>query len=104
MPSGLKDRAPGADARFVIELHRLHGNGTIVVNADLIESLEATPDTVVTLVNRRRLVVEDPIADVIERIVAYRAKVAQAIGASEDHAVGARIVAAVQHHDEEQAA
>lgn len=102
VPCVLKRHVAGADAYFVIKLHRLHGNGTIVVNADLVESLEATPDTVVTLVNRRRFVVEDPIEDVVAQIVAYRARVARAIGATEDHAVGARIIAAIGN--EEQAA
>jgi flagellar protein FlbD len=61
-----------------------------MVNADLIETLEAVPDTVVTLVNKRRFVVEDPLDDVIAKIVAYRARIAAAVGAPHDYAVGAR--------------
>lgn len=51
-------------------------NGTeIVVNADLIETIEATPDTVVTLVDGTRYVVEEPPATIIERVMGFRAAV-----------------------------
>ncbi|MEO6866515.1 MAG: flagellar FlbD family protein [Gaiellales bacterium] len=63
----------------MIKLHRLHGNGAIVVNADLIETIEATPDTVVTLVTKRRFVVEDSVAEVIELVLDFRARIADRI-------------------------
>ncbi|MEB3237721.1 MAG: flagellar FlbD family protein [Candidatus Sericytochromatia bacterium] len=44
----------------------------IVVNADLVESLEATPDTVVTLTTDRKYVVRESVDELIERIIAYR--------------------------------
>lgn len=51
-------------------------NGTeIVVNADLIETIEATPDTVVTLVDGTRYLVEEPPATIIERVMGFRAAV-----------------------------
>jgi len=74
----------------VIELHRLHGNGVIVVNADLVETVEACPDTVVTLATKRRFVVEDSVADVIAMCVAYRASIARATQGTSDEAAGAR--------------
>lgn len=103
----LKRGGARADAAFVIELHRLHGNGTIVVNADLVETVEATPDTVITMVTKRRFVVEDSVADVIDRVVAYRARIGAAIGAggtgdTTDSTSASRAVIAIQH--EEQAA
>lgn len=55
----------------MIELHRLNGSA-IFINAELVESLEATPDTVVTLTTGRRLLVAEPVHDVIGRMVAYR--------------------------------
>jgi flagellar protein FlbD len=99
---GLKRRDPRADARPVIELHRIHGNGTFVVNADLIETIEACPDTIVTLVTKRRFVVEDAVQDVIDRVIAYRSRCNTAIAAQSDHASGAR--GAWLASDEEQAA
>jgi flagellar protein FlbD len=56
----------------VILVHRLRGE-PLFVNADLIESIEATPDTVLTLVDGRRLLVDEPPALVVERVVAFRA-------------------------------
>ncbi len=55
----------------MIELHRLNG-AAIVVNAELVESLEPTPDTVVTLTTGRRILVAESVQAVIDRIVAYR--------------------------------
>jgi flagellar protein FlbD len=45
------------------------------LNADLVESIEATPDTVLTLVDGRRIVVADSPEEVADRIVEFRASV-----------------------------
>lgn len=90
------------DARDVIELHRLHGNGTFLINADLIEAVEARPDTTITLVNKHKYVVEDSVEQVVERIIEFRARIASSAGATGDHAAGARSLAATE--DQEQAA
>lgn len=45
------------------------------LNADLVESIEATPDTVLTLVDGRRIVVADSPDEIAERIVEFRASV-----------------------------
>jgi flagellar protein FlbD len=51
-------------------------NGTeIVVNADLIETVESTPDTVVTLVDGKKYVVQESTRDLVARIQAYRASI-----------------------------
>ena len=55
----------------MIEVTRLNGEA-FVLNADLIETVEARPDTVITLVNRRRYVVRESISDVVARVVAFR--------------------------------
>ncbi len=44
----------------------------LYVNADLIEFIEETPDTVLTLTTGVRLVVEERAQEIIERVVAYR--------------------------------
>jgi flagellar protein FlbD len=60
----------------VIILTRL-GNGLpIAVNPDLIERAEHTPDTVVTLTDGHKLVVEEPLDHVIGLIRTWRASVA----------------------------
>ena len=60
----------------MIKLSRLHGAGELVVNADLIETVEAHPDTTVTLLTKRRFVVQEPVEEVIDRIVAFRQRCA----------------------------
>ena len=45
------------------------------LNADLVESIEATPDTVLTLVDGRRIVVADAPEEVAERIIEFRASI-----------------------------
>jgi len=45
------------------------------LNADLVESIEATPDTVVTLVDGRRIFVADSPEEVADRIIEFRASI-----------------------------
>ncbi len=58
----------------MIKLTRLNGK-VFVVNAELIELMEETPDTVVTLNNGNRFVVCESVDEVIDRIVEYRKKI-----------------------------
>lgn len=55
----------------MITLTRLHGAGSLVVNADLIETIEARPDTVITLITKRKFVVENSVEDVIRQVIEY---------------------------------
>jgi flagellar protein FlbD len=44
----------------------------IALNADLIEFIEETPDTVVTLTNNDKVVVTESLEQIIEKVVQYR--------------------------------
>jgi len=44
----------------------------IAVNADLIQYIEETPDTVVTMTNSEKIVVLDSMAEIIQKVVHYR--------------------------------
>jgi flagellar protein FlbD len=57
----------------VIILTRLGNGMPIAVNPDLIERAEHTPDTVVTLTDGHKLVVQEPLDDVIALIRTWRA-------------------------------
>ena len=57
----------------MIELTRLNGR-SMVVNSDLIKTIEASPDTMLTLINGEKLIVREEIAEVMERVLAYRAR------------------------------
>jgi flagellar protein FlbD len=56
----------------VILVHRLRGE-PLFVNADLIETVEATPDTTLVLVDGRRILVDEDARTVVDRVVAFRA-------------------------------
>jgi flagellar protein FlbD len=58
----------------LILVHRLRGE-PMFINEDLIESIEATPDTVLTLVDGRKIVVADAPQLVVDRARSYRASV-----------------------------
>jgi flagellar protein FlbD len=47
----------------------------MAVNSDLVESIESTPDTVLTLVDGKRYVILENAAEVIERIRRFRASI-----------------------------
>jgi flagellar protein FlbD len=60
----------------VIPLHRLtHPDEPVYVNPDLISTIEANPDTVVTFVNASKLVVAESAEGVTELVCDWRARV-----------------------------
>lgn len=58
----------------MVRLTRLN-NSELVVNAELIELLESSPDTIVTLSTGQKLMVKESVDDVIEKIVEYKRKI-----------------------------
>ncbi|WP_345947209.1 flagellar FlbD family protein [Natroniella acetigena] len=58
----------------MIKLRRLN-DSEIVVNAELIETIEATPDTVITLTTNHRLIVKEDVDDIIEMIIDYKRRI-----------------------------
>ncbi len=55
----------------MIKLTRLDGE-RFILNADLIRFVEARPDTFITLTTGERLVVVEPMDEVLRRAVAYQ--------------------------------
>lgn len=62
----------------MIELTRLNGT-PIVLNSDLIKTAEASPDTMLTLINGEKLIVREACAEVTERVLEYRARLLAAV-------------------------
>jgi len=58
----------------MVKLEKLNGT-MIVVNADIIESIEATPDTVLNLATGNRFVVRNPVDEVVAKVIEYKQKV-----------------------------
>jgi flagellar protein FlbD len=54
----------------MIKLTRLNGE-EFVLNAELIRFVESRPDTYVTLLSNERVIVKEPVAEVVRRAIAY---------------------------------
>lgn len=54
----------------MIKVTRLNGK-EFVLNAELIQFLEETPDTVITLLNHEKVVVKESVDEVIRRVIDY---------------------------------
>lgn len=57
--------------RILVSLTRLDGSH-FVLNTDLIEFMEATPDTVITLTNGHHFVVRERVEEVVRQIILFR--------------------------------
>jgi len=55
----------------MISLTKLNGQ-TMVVNAELIETVEKTPDTIIGLITGKKFMVKDSVEEVIQKVILYR--------------------------------
>jgi flagellar protein FlbD len=62
----------------MIEVTRLNGK-SMVLNSDLIKTAEASPDTMLTLINGEKLIVREDLEEIVERVLAYRARLLAAV-------------------------
>ena len=62
----------------MIALQRLNGQ-TFILNADLIETIEATPDTIIKLTTGKTLVTQNSVEDVVRKSIKYKQLCHQAI-------------------------
>jgi flagellar protein FlbD len=56
----------------MIEVTRLNGN-SMLLNSDLIKTAEASPDTMLTLINGEKMIVRESLSVIMNRVLAYRA-------------------------------
>lgn len=69
----------------MIKVTRLN-DAVLMINVEMIQSLQATPDTVITFTNHDRLMVKEPVEEISQRIVEYQRTVYSKSAASpEDH-------------------
>ena len=61
----------------MIRLTRIN-RAPLVLNSDLIEHVEATPDTVIALTNGQKLVVMESADEVIQKVIEFRRLIANA--------------------------
>ena len=57
----------------MIKLTRINGK-EFYVNSDLLEFIESTPDTIISLTTGKKLIIKESIPDVIELIVEFKSK------------------------------
>jgi len=67
----------------MISVHRLN-NEEFLVNCDLIEFVEETPDTVISMTSGRKLVVSETCEEIKRLIIEYKRQIFGAFGAYPD--------------------
>ena len=67
----------------MIKVTRLN-DSVMVINVEKIQSLQSTPDTVITFTNHDKVMVKEPLEEVSQRIVEYRRSVNCAPGGGMD--------------------
>lgn len=55
----------------MIHLTRLN-HAPFVLNSDLIETIESTPDTIITLTNTQKVIVLESVEEIVQRVVSFR--------------------------------
>ncbi len=55
----------------MIKVTRLNGK-TYIVNAELIETMEETPDTVLTLTDGKRFIVKESVQELLDEVLEYK--------------------------------
>jgi Flagellar protein (FlbD). len=58
----------------VINVTKLNGD-EFTVNADMIEFIEETPDTVISLISGKKVVVKERKDEIIEKVIDYKRKI-----------------------------
>lgn len=62
----------------MIEVTRLNGT-RMLLNCDLIKTCEASPDSMITLLNGEKLIVREDLSQIRQRVTAYRAQLLAAV-------------------------
>lgn len=55
----------------MIKVTRLNGR-ELTINPDLVEFLESTPDTIISMTTGRKIVVRETIDEIVQRIIEFR--------------------------------
>ena len=58
----------------MIQVTRLD-DSKLVINSDLIEFVEETPDTIISLTTGKKIMVRETAGDIIERVTEYRKRI-----------------------------
>ena len=59
----------------MIKVTHLMNEDTFYVNCELIEQMEETPDTVITMLSGRKLLVSESVDEIIQKTLDYKKKI-----------------------------
>jgi len=62
----------------MIKVRKINGE-EMVINAELIETVEARPDTTISLATGNKIIVKDTVSEVVEKVLEYRRLVNQKV-------------------------
>jgi len=63
----------------MIKVKRLDGR-ELVINARLIKFVESTPDTLITLTTKDKILVKDSVEEIIDKVISYHQLIEKDIG------------------------
>ena len=55
----------------MINVTRING-AAFTLNAEMVEFVESTPDTIITMSDGKKIIVRDTVQDVIDKIIEYK--------------------------------
>ncbi len=58
----------------MIRLHKLNGS-EVIINVDLLESIESVPDTKIILTTGNQYIVKETSEEIIKKVIEYKAKI-----------------------------
>jgi flagellar protein FlbD len=76
----------------------LFDNKRIVLNADLIEFVEGTPDTLISLTDGKKVMVKETVEEVVDCIIAYKRLLSEPLQQRQVKAQGASSFIRVEEH------
>ena len=50
-------------------------DSTLIINADLIQTVEETPDTVITLTTGKKFIVKEKSKEIVDKVVEYKRRI-----------------------------
>jgi flagellar protein FlbD len=59
---------------YVITVTKINDRD-IIVNCDLIELIESTPDTTLTTTTGKKILIRDTVEEVLDKVVAYKGRI-----------------------------
>lgn len=58
----------------MIKVKRINGKD-MIINAELIEFIESTPDTIISMTTGKKIIIRDSVEEVIKKVIEYRTEI-----------------------------